>query len=536
MEMQDKILETLQKDNEHLINEKKVLSSRVTTLENELANLEAKHSLLLSAKENSAPPPAQNSTAVSQLQATIKELQFALDESETMSKKLKQKLEKFEHHQQALDDAEAEIRSLRVDLKRKESEFKDVVEGLSAKISSFIDSEDYNKVQEEIIKEHENTIRDLRSQLNEGGRKDQQNKNVSSNKDRQIRNLSKRIAELEETLQKKNPDNIAELIRSCQPDVHNSQLFKKEERRVKQLEQALLEKDKGTEAALGRLKEEMEKLRRQYEDRIASLQAELFDARNSQQRISPKLKELEKENLTLRRQAMNDLSPGTPPPAVSNVENELHELRTENNTLHKRIVELEMNVALRNQNASLMKQMQERLDSLSQEADFYKKMSNDKESSIKDIQERCEEKIRLAKENFTSQLLNYRKEHNNELDRLQRSHQAEIRRIANQNNTSGSDDLSQSLMQIAKEGGNSAFLHSVLDKLKYLEKRCIQKEKEAAFELTEARRIAELERTLLEQKADLIIEQKNQQINEFRSQLDQLIVAMASLQPNGGKS
>ncbi|CUG38431.1 Hypothetical protein, putative, partial [Bodo saltans] len=337
LDMQERIISVLERENAQLIQEKKTFVSRLRSLENDLASAKTKQAIqggggsggsvgqsLNASGENNAAvslesaqrqlqdlrlqlqrsqtvelelrieldsakkerreaerrAAANDGTKVGQLQ----DLRLQLQRSQTVELELRIELdsakkERREAERRAaandgtkVEVAELETRALRVQLKRQDEEHHELVQDLGRKISWYVDHQTFNRVQEDLLKEQQETIQQLRLKLLEAESLVTKSGVTRTDKDKQIRQLQKQVQDLETGMREKNPNSIAQLIRSCQPPVQHSAVFKEMQLKIQQqccLEFLVL---RVSTAALDRLRVESDKVRVQYQSRLEKLE------------------------------------------------------------------------------------------------------------------------------------------------------------------------------------------------------------------------------------------------------------------------
>jgi hypothetical protein len=312
LEMQERIISVLERENAQLIQEKKTFVSRLKNLENELANTKTKQSIQgggpVSAGHSLNVSSDNNNNAAMSLESAqrqLQELRLQLQRSQTIELELRidldtAKKERREAERRAaandgtkVEVAELETRALRVQLKRQDEEHHELVQDLGRKIAWYVDHQTFNRVQEDLLKEQQETIQQLRLKLLEAESLVTKSGVARTDKDKQIRQLQKQVQDLETGMREKNPNSIAQLIRSCQPPVQHSAVFKEMQLKIQQLTAELKEHDAQSSAAMDRLRVESDKVRMQYQSRLEKLEEEMrVRVLNAQTR---KVKELEKQ-------------------------------------------------------------------------------------------------------------------------------------------------------------------------------------------------------------------------------------------------
>lgn len=598
MFMQERVLKALEKDNADLHAERRTLRSKLSEMEQKAVTIEAKYSILTSGQNlnncvnqrvSSVTPPTQEKQRCVQdeerielehQKTLVRELQLELELLRREKKDIEMRLANLDSRK--FEEMELELRNLRVDLKRKETQHSETVKDMARKIAWYVEHQEFNHSQEELLKEQQDTIRRLQARLHEIGAMDDEGKHKRVKKDARIQYLTRRVAELEEALNNKYPNSIAQLIRSCQPSVQDTKQFKQLNLRIRELEEALVEKDRCAEAAVNRLRVETDRMRVQYQERIDKLEEELkLRLLHAQTR---RVRELEKQ-LADTRQTLRERELEKTPPvlAVANpsstsgclqeknevllvapeeTKNSVAAIQTGVDTYANEVILLlrKENDALRNQlshatsdmtrnsfamsppqdagppsafSPQLFSSMQKQLGTITAELEVYKRLLMESQESLRDAHARWEERLVTVRQSYQCQIQQIRQEHNDDIKRIQDHHQQEVKSIAEE--VQAAEEASKTCQKlvygIPEDPRHSrAFLQSVAERLAYLERRHVQKERETAHEIAEVRRVANFELTLAKQRAELLIEQKNQQIHEFRLQLDQLVASLSLLQ------
>ncbi|EKG08703.1 hypothetical protein TCSYLVIO_000138 [Trypanosoma cruzi] len=597
MLMQERLLKALEKDNANLHEERRVLRAKLNEMEQKAVSVEAKYSILASGRGPTSrvgqpvPPIAIVSTEREQ-KCSQDGLRMELEHQKTVVRELQLELELIRREKKDLEtrlaaldikkfeEMELEVRNLRVDLKRKETEHNETVKDMARKIAWYVEHQEFNHSQEELLKEQQDTIHRLRARLHETGAIDNEGKRKRVGKDARVKYLTKRVVELEEALNQKHPNSIAQLIRSCQPSVQDSKQFKQLNLKIKELEEALVEKDRCAEAAVTRLRVETDRIKIQYQEKIEKLEDELkLRLMHAQTR---RVRELEKQLAEVREALRErDQEKTSPVPEVekstsagacllensaaapalpektnlfmvaaqkgvsSQVEEAISSLRKENDTLKSQLSQVTHDATRKPIAVSpplekvedtfssyVISSMQAQISTLTAELAVYKRLLMESQESLRDSHTRWEERLGTARQEYQQQIQHIRQEHNDDIKRIQENHQREMRTIAEQQQKlQEASWASQKAVQIPLENPRqgTAFLQSVAERLAYLELRQLQKEREAAHEILEVKRVADFELTLAKQKTEMLIEQKNQQIQEFRLQLDQLLASLALL-------
>lgn len=310
--------------------------------------------------------------------------------------------------------------------------------------------------------------------------------------------LISRVNELENVLKCKPEDEVAQLLRRNESTGYEK-LENSYQNRVRQLEDALLEKDRCTEAALERLRSESHSIRARYEAKIANLQSQLScKESNAIQKVEVSGKELALENAVTQQNL------------VFQVESSFLKQKIEDWSTKSKTVDMQLNTIQRESQSDrhFLYETRRRLDANQQD---------------------WEKKFLAFREDFTSQLRAMRHAHNEEIISLQHQHQEEIKCLATASSQSAKANLIERLCQ--RLGGESPepFLLGVVEQLSYLDTRLYEKERQASYEISQIQRASHFEIALLKQQMNAITELKDHQINQFRHELDALLSALSSL-------
>ncbi|CAD2220735.1 exonuclease SbcC [Angomonas deanei] len=460
----EKITSTLQKDNECLLCEKKIMSGRIKELEDLLANREAKFSLvhsqeMIDIKKGSA----------THLEEIIKDLRASLEAKN-------KELQEVGPVRYALEDAKKLVVELNQDNLKKSEQIRRLKERLTGGTPSNIVGSDTTSDLAEMLRSKEREIILLQGKL-EG--KEEAEFEVQRLMD-QIKSLNEHVRDLKAELKKKEVNDVSELIKSCQPAVDRSNTIAALNVKVAKLERALEDKDAATEQVISELKSSTAKLKESYEDQVSVLNGQL----RTWERKFSFVEEFEKENTSCSIE-------------------EQEKARLVRIDLEKTVHKLEKEIK-----------------DISAERDHFQAMN-------RQLEQRFNEEMTETHKKAADNIFSLRRKYDEQISHLEELHQKRLKEFTGEVSYD-QGELLTNLKYIENSGETSVFLLSVVDKLKYLERRCIEKEKQAASEVLEIKRIAYLEKEVMEQKMKLMINQKNQQINEFRTQLDQLILSLAA--------
>lgn len=199
-----------------------------------------------------------------------------------------------------VEEAQLETRMAKVNLKRREEEYSSEMEEMMRKVAWYVDNQSFNKAQEDLIKEQQNTIHTLRLKFQELESLVTSTGIVRTDKDKQIKILQKKNLELEETIRSRYPNSIPELIRACQPaNTGHLAEVRRLKQRIEDLEGQLTEKEGNYERGISLLRTEADQLRLHYQERIKTMEEEMKLRMMTVQ--TKKVKELEKQLSDMRR-------------------------------------------------------------------------------------------------------------------------------------------------------------------------------------------------------------------------------------------
>ncbi|AAZ13053.1 hypothetical protein, conserved [Trypanosoma brucei brucei TREU927] len=593
--MQERVVRALDEDNEKLHTEKKALLLKVRELTSALSGRGA-HTPVSDGQPNSKQTLRSGdlTTRMETRQGThhsTDELLMETNQQRMRVRELELELELLRRERgdlnihrssvdmKRLEELELENRNLRVDLKRRETEHEEVVKEMARKIAWYVNNQEFNDSQQQLLKEQQDTIRCLRAKLRGSGKAEDISKGTKAKEDTRVQHLTRRIIELEETLGQKHPNSIAQLIRSCQPPVQDTKIFKQLNHRIKELEDALVEKDRCAEAAVTRLRVEVDRMRMQYQEKIEKLEEQLkFKLLQAQSR---RVHDLEKQ-LTEAKQSLRDKEQVNPPSSVVGANNLTsgryprgngnEQCVTQGATKDTVLSEApaasgppkETSIALLRENGApepqlsqlerepkagialtspsydafiipppmqVISTMQAQIASLTSQLEVAKRLLEESQQSLGEAHARLDERLRSARREYQAQLQCIQQSYRDDIEHIKDSHKKELMSITELKQVcEGNSWICKDISRLPLNRSRiQAFLQSVSERLSYLEKRQAQKEKEALHRIEEIRRVADFEIVLTKQKAEMIVEEKNQQIQGFRLQLDHLLETLALL-------
>ena len=657
--MQERIVKVLEKENEILLSEKKTLTNRLKAIEKGAHELEARQNFngkgqqqQLGGLNTSATtgPPSLNTSAAGGVFATgptIAELNLQLQRSKTTEAELRVEVDTLRKQKkdlemkfatvdlQQVEEAKLDARNAKANLKRKDLEYTNNVTDMARKIAWYVEHQEFNNAQADLLKEREATIHQLRLKLHEMESLVTKSGVVRTDKDRQIKNLQRRALELEEALRVKNPNSIAELIRSVQPSFEQSARYKELEGTIADLNAQLLAKDKECEGMVDRLRVESDRLRAAYQLRIEKLEDEMkMRVLNAQSRkvkelekqltdarkyYTEKVKELEHSVVLLRRgiapssssapggesstnhsstqddqkpqpkragpakrngqqaqqqagQTKKEASPASTAsqqqhggqqedeehvteaavaafsstqiaagpsfssqaPALISLQRENIELKKQLEAMMQQVATLASTPNIASASFGLASSLQTQLNHLSAELALHKRLLLESQEMTRQSNQQWEDRLLQHRRDHAKELQLIRTEHDGEVIRLQSRHDQELKALIDKQEqilSQHRQDLvsgSQKVTAISSKGVQG-YLEAVGVKLQLLEHRQLSREAETEREIAEIRRVAQFETALEKQKLVLAVEEKNQEIHRFKTQLDQLLSDLAQL-------
>ncbi|KAG5478722.1 hypothetical protein LSCM1_06126 [Leishmania martiniquensis] len=518
METQERIIVALQRDNEALLREKKEIASRCKQLEHDFEHLEAKHSLLLSAQQDFATRShmhtASDSAKLANLQAQIEGLQTTLEAEKRRCAMLLQERNDLARSKSGTPMRAESAEVANVGLLREQQS---TMEDTAAKLRELQRTHCIQK----------STIDTLHSEVDRLESERRISHNRENNLLREVDSLRTQVRDLELSLQEKK-GSISALLSSSQASSFNTQRLKKQESRIRLLETALLEKDEFTKRAMEKLRAETKEVCERYQNTITELQQRLEIPKDDPE-LRRRIRTLERENLELRRTIGSSAAPS----ALESGE-WVNKVFVEPN-YHKDITDSSNKYegeALRAPNPHELEaaHLQSVVEQLRADIFEHKQRNSALQKKLDSIHAEWDARLAEMKSKFALQMQSLRSAHNEELSRLEASHQSQLLDISKSAKADGGTGLAARLSRIVEEKGYDASLVAIAERLCFLEKRYCQKEEEKAHELLEMKRVTELEKKILKEKTDLLLEQKNTQIKRFQVQLDELLAALSILQ------
>ncbi|GET88781.1 hypothetical protein, conserved [Leishmania tarentolae] len=518
METQEKIIATLQRDNEALLKEKKEIFSRCKQLEHDFEHQEAKYSLLLSAQQDFAARSnmhaSNDSAKIVNLQAQIEELQTNLETEKRRCTILLQE---------------------RNDLARSKSDTASVV-GCAEITNVAVVRDPQSRAEDMVAKLHESqriysiqksTIDALHAEVT---RLESERRLLHSRENdllREVDSLRTQVRDLESALQQ-NKRSIRELMSSCQAGNENAQRVKKQESRIYLLEKALLEKDEFTKRAMDELRKETEEVCERYQSTIAELRQRLEVPKDDPE-LRRRIRILERENLDLRRALGGSsvslaVESGEPIQKVAVKPTSQSDAASNTDKLGGQALKAPDSHEIEGTHLQCV------IERLRAEICDQKQRNITLQSKLDSIHAEWDTRVAEMKTNFALQLQTMRSAHNEELSRLEASHQSQLLEISKCSKADRGDNFASRLSRIVEEKGYDASLIAIGERLCFLEKRYRQKEEEKMHEILEMKRVIELEKRIQKEKTDLLLEQKNTQIKRFQVQLDELLASLSILQ------
>nr|CCD13388.1 unnamed protein product [Trypanosoma congolense IL3000] len=565
MVVQERVIKALGEDNMKLHKERKDLLATVNELKG-VFDARACRGVVMDSH-----PTGSNNKRISHATTTVGLGQHPTDVSELQLEIeiLREEKRNLENRLAVLDtrhiyELESEVRNLRLDLKQKEVEHSEMVREMSRKIAWYVDNQEFNHSQEELLKEQERTIHHLRAELNERKNASDGSKSTQRGKDAQISRLMKRIAELEEALGTNRPNSIGQLIRSCQPSAEESKLFKQLNRRIKELEEALVEKDRCADAAVTRLRVETDRMNKQYQEQIEKLEEQLKTKLLHAQ--SRRVRDLEKQ-LAEAQRALDEkdrggpqvVSEGAEPPSCCAVLGKapgsvasgardpslgeaVEPLRKGNELLKQHFLQ-EHQILNTSGSAPvappdafaasctdrLISYMQTQITNMTSELAATRRSLEENQQSIGNMHVQWDDRLLAVKKDYQAQLQCVQQRHDEDIARI-RDHHQELKSLVERQENDRNLCVFKKVDKLTSKGPRvREFLLSVVERLSYLERCQIQRDREVELEMMKIKRVADFEIALERQKAEILLEEKNQQIRGFQAQLDQLLATVALL-------
>lgn len=583
IDMQERIVKVLEAENEKMLNEKKQLLAKIRHFEEGAQAAEAKVSLNTT-QQQSASPTALDEKRWLTLEA---ELRLEIDVLKKDKKDLERRLAAVDVAR--VESAELDARTAKVELHRKVEQYEADMKDMVRKVAWYVEHQEFNRAQEDLIKQQEETIQQLRLKLMEAESLVSKSGVLRTDKDRQIRNLQRKVVELEDTLRTKNPNSIPELIRACRPTSKDTEVFKEQEEKIRKLEHLLDNRDKEAEATIHRLRVDADAMRVQYTSRVEKLEEEMKQRLLCTQ--TRKVKDLEKtlndtrrfytEKIREQDRIIQGLRRGAPQTTLKHSiavgekkregrpEEKGNEISTRcsigsQTTITSSAPDVARQVhSLMNQNAELKQQLQAQLDAFAQrvavgetvpqslyatsagpasllqsqlhasheEIAMLRRLLQEAQEAHRQSHLQWEEKLYRQRQEEAREAASAREEHNSELFKLKQAFAAEKQLLLKsfEANEALHNDLLSSFHNGVGSKDVQRHLQAVAERLKALEHRQLQKEADSQRAIEEVKRIAEFEMAMEKQKMELLIQQKNHEIDQFRLQLDSLLSDLAQV-------
>lgn len=453
---QEKILQLLQKENEHLIQERKTFLERIKELTEKNIYLESKSSAHQIAEHFSESLQDPKDDVIKSLRKNICELNVGINDAEAIKNMMKDQLQKHSV------SSELNVRSI----SQNNLDYR-------SPTSQAYQHRLVSQLRESIAKKEEE-IKALR-ELNTLSPKPKitQTSGAGTLTEGNDGNLIFLTSEHTDLILKKNQELETEI-----------EIY---EKRVKQLEMALSEKDKCAKIAVESMKSESDKIRSYYENAIKS--------------IILKQKAFSKESTEgkLLKSSTVDVLP-------------------EDNALKKRVMCLEAKI----DKIEEVKKPQEATVS-DQELFIFRSQNEELFLKLKEKEDEFE-KYRLKSKKFLySELEKMRNTYSQKINEINKKHSDALKSLERvQLSSQFKESIRRKWIDLKKNGPES-FMNAVIDRLAFLENCCAQKDIEMDLNIKQILRVAEMEFNLEKQKAELCIEQKNVQIQEFQYHLDSLL-------------
>lgn len=464
---QENILQLLQEENRNLLRECKEVRDKIKELEVKIRNLESKNGMESTGRGFSEFSVDPKDDIIKSLRQTVHELNLGLNEAEKIKNSMQSQLKKDEgrphfkesHLSQNVLDHKAST-SLAYQHR--------LITQLRETIGK--QQEEINILREKCLRSKEAETALTREEFNvEEGDK----KNIISSPHEDFDLIVKRNEELE-------------LLKGFY------------ENRIRQLEEALIEKDKSGSLAVEKLICESGKIRSYYENAIKTIIVN--------QKSSPIEQTVEDPQLTITSPSL-----------------------LEDSALEKRILELETKIFEVNEGKK-----PDEGSLLAEELVLLKAQKDKLLTKLNQKNKKLEKQRMRANRNLIAEVEKLRAVYTKKINELEEKHRDSLKSLSKTHVSKEFEDKLRKKWFSLKKDGTECFISAVIDRLIFLEKYCVQKDMEMELNLRQVLRIAEMERNLEKEKAELCIEEKNIQIREFQCHLDSLLRSLRVLK--GGKA
>lgn len=453
---QENILQLLQEENKSLLQERKKLKERIIELEKIKENLESKNVLEKNRENLPESSLDSNDETIKSLRYTIHELNVGLDDAEEITNSMQAQLKKGR--------ITSDVRDV--------SSSQNVVDR-KAPTSQAYQHRLITQLKETIIEQQEEIKRLSEVSLMP------RNPEVAVKREGQI--LGKGDTE---TSVGSSEDQLGTVVKKNEESGFPKAFY---DNHIRQLEQALIEKDKCAGIAVEKMASESAKIRLYYENAIKSIIAK-------QKLPSEKYSEVEPPSFKVESGVIED-SP-----------------------LGKRIIELEEKIRKMEE-----KKAPEELNEIAGELLLLRSQKEKMRKKLDKKNSKIERDRMRANKYLLSEIEKLREEYNKKIFELEESHKDAIKRLGKTQLSKEFEDKLRKKWFSLQKTGSECFMNAVIDRLIFLENYCLQKDMEMELNIRQILRVAEMESNLEKQKAELCMEEKNIQIREFQYQLDSLL-------------
>jgi chromosome segregation ATPase len=582
---EDKVLETYHRDNERLTNENRRLQTRVRTLEKELEGMHAKSTMndTSLADHPASQPSRENERLRSELKAREEEHKVEMETLKREKKELERRLSAVDWGR--VEDDAVEIRTLKAQTTRLQQSHEAEVQELKAKLAWYAENMELTQHSASLLREQQSTIATLRARVVELEGAGDGKQGVSKTKavlerERAQRDLARRVNELEEALRTRYPNSIPELIRACRPTEKDLEDTKSTHDRIKTLEARIISQGEEADAVIKALRVECDKMRVNYEARLKQkdddtrlkMQAlhtkrerELEKtATEMRQYYIKKIKELE-GNLTAVRRQSGKRTPGTvstgpvmrpssaarpstttsPEPSQETTTTHTHHHPTTHvhathapsapQTIHvvdpTMTARLEQAILDNDRLRAALHEIRAELDRMTNSAQQVPALQAEVQAltrKINGLQSCNDDRVEKARHLHHEQMWAARQEHSQQLAEMRSRWEADVANLKAQ------VQQASTLPQLASldARGRVEYLQMVSQRLQMAEQHFAFRVSELQREAQEARSLATMELSVERQKMSLVVEQKNNEIERFRMQLDTMLHEIGSLRHN----
>lgn len=453
---QEKILQLLQKENEHLLQERRTFLERIKELEEKNVYLESKSSAQQIAGHFSESLQDPKDSVIKSLRKTICELNEGINEAEAIKNSMRDQLQKcsvsseINVHSISQNNGDKRTPTSQAYQHRLISQLRETIAKKEEEIKALRDLSTLTKIPVVTQTSGADTL-------------------PKGNEDSVISSAAKHI----DLTLKKNQDLESKL-----------EFYAK---RINQLEMALVEKDKCAKIAVANMKSESDKIRSYYENAIRSivLNQKTFSKESTEGKLPlSSAVDVSLENNLLEKRILG-------------LEGKIHEIEEVKKPLEASVSDREL-FLLRSEKEDL----------------FVKLKGKEKELEIYRIE---------SQKTLYSELEKMRNMYTQKINEINEKHRDALKSLERvQLSNEFKESIRRKWVNLKKNGPES-FMNAVIDRLTFLENCCAQKDIEMDLNIKQVLRVAKMEYNLEKQKAELCIEQKNIQIQEFQCHLDSLL-------------